>query len=181
MDYISPKLDPAGLLLERGENQTKKPTPTYLNAEMIEDLKHAGSYKEVRARVLRMRKSNCGRRDSYRGTHTFLKYHKDYASNTDYYEGLVDMCNNVTQSPVTGVIRTAVKKAGVAMQENKRRVSRQFLTSLDIAQLQVIVNDLQRYIELLNDELVQLLMKRDELQMSQDATLIDIEDLSLYF
>ncbi|KXJ68473.1 hypothetical protein RP20_CCG002953 [Aedes albopictus] len=67
------------------------------------------------------------------------------------------------------------------MQNDKRRVSRQFLTCLNIAQLQIIVNNLQTYIELLNDELVQLLMKRDELQMSQDATLIDIEDLSLYF
>ncbi|KAL1399654.1 hypothetical protein pipiens_008031 [Culex pipiens pipiens] len=102
-----------------------------------------------------------------------------------------DNCNTVeyddesgTPHPhhsVTEVIRTAVQKAGCQLQEDKRRVSRQFLTNLNIAQLQVIVNDLQRYIELLNDELVQLLMERDELQMSQDATLIDIEDLSLYF
>lgn len=114
------------------------------------------------------------------------QFHVEYPSTSDSYYA-DDNCNTVEydsgpdqHASVTEVIRTAVQKAGVELQEDKRRVSRQFLTNLNIAQLQVIVNDLQRYIELLNDELVQLLMERDELQMSQDATLIDIEDLSLY-
>ncbi|XP_055613593.1 uncharacterized protein LOC129760036 isoform X2 [Uranotaenia lowii] len=105
-----------------------------------------------------------------------------YSHFIKYVSTKVDYCNNNNDSSfVTGVIRRAVRNAGVIWQDDKRRVSRQFLTNLNIAQLQVIVNDLQRYIEMLNDKLVQLLMKRDELQMSQDATLIDIEDLSLYF
>lgn len=106
-------------------------------------------------------------------------YYADDNCNTVEYDGDQNHPNH--HHEVTEVIRNAVQKAGVKLQDDKRRVSRQFLTNLNIAQLQVIVNDLQRYIELLNDELVQLLMERDELQMSQDATLIDIEDLSLYF
>lgn len=119
--------------------------------------------------------------------HQFHQLEYPGTSDTSGYGYADDNCNTVEydtgpdhHASVTEVIRTAVQKAGVQLQEDKRRVSRQFLTNLNIAQLQVIVNDLQRYIELLNDELVQLLMERDELQMSQDATLIDIEDLSLY-
>lgn len=111
----------------------------------------------------------------YPGTSDTSSYYADDNCNTVEYDTGPDHHASVTE-----VIRTAVQKAGAKLQEDKRRVSRQFLTNLNIAQLQVIVNDLQRYIELLNDELVQLLMERDELQMSQDATLIDIEDLSLY-
>lgn len=122
--------------------------------------------------------------------HMHNQFQLEYPSTSDtsgYYEA-DDNCNTVEydagepdqHASVTEVIRTAVQKAGAQLQEDKRRVSRQFLTNLNIAQLQVIVNDLQRYIELLNDELVLVLMERDELQMSQDATLIDIEDLSLY-
>lgn len=119
--------------------------------------------------------------------HHHMQFHVEYPSTSSQHYYADDNCNNVEYDTgthnhsVTEVIRTAVQKAGLQLQEDKRRVSRQFLTNLNIAQLQVIVNDLQRYIELLNDELVQLLMERDELQMSQDATLIDIEDLSLYF
>lgn len=123
--------------------------------------------------------------------HHMHQFQLEYPSTSDtssYYEA-DDNCNTVEydtgpdsdhHASVTEVIRTAVQKAGAVLQEKKRRVSRQFLTNLNITQLQVIVNDLQRYIELLNDELVQLLIERDTLQMSQDATLIDIEDLSLY-
>ncbi|XP_078732291.1 schwannomin-interacting protein 1-like isoform X1 [Lampetra fluviatilis] len=45
-------------------------------------------------------------------------------------------------------------------------------------QLQVIVNDLHSQIESLNEELVQLLLVRDELHMEQDAMLVDIEDMT---
>ncbi|EAT39631.1 AAEL008571-PA [Aedes aegypti] len=104
------------------------------------------------------------------------RFRNGYSIANQYGNSLLDECNNVEVCSVTEIIRSAVQKAGVTMQNDKRRVSRQFLTCLNIAQLQVIVNDLQTYIAILNDELVQLLMKRDELQMSQDATLIDIED-----
>ena len=59
-------------------------------------------------------------------------------------------------------------------------MSRQMLTDMNIAQLQIIVNDLHTHIEKLNESLVQFLMERDELHMSQDSMLVDIEDLTRY-
>ncbi|XP_033884673.2 schwannomin-interacting protein 1 isoform X4 [Acipenser ruthenus] len=52
------------------------------------------------------------------------------------------------------------------------------LRDMTIGQLQVIVNDLHSQIESLNEELVQMLLIRDELHMEQDAMLVDIEDLT---
>lgn len=52
------------------------------------------------------------------------------------------------------------------------------LRDMTIGQLQVIVNDLHSQIESLNEELVQLLLIRDELHTEQDAMLVDIEDLT---
>ncbi|KAL4647639.1 schwannomin-interacting protein 1 isoform X1 [Arapaima gigas] len=52
------------------------------------------------------------------------------------------------------------------------------LRDMTLGQLQVIVNDLHSQIESLNEELVQLLLIRDELHMEQDAMLVDIEDLT---
>ena len=49
---------------------------------------------------------------------------------------------------------------------------------MNVAQLQLIQNDYLSQIETLNEELVGLLVTRDELGMEQDATLTDIEDLS---
>lgn len=62
----------------------------------------------------------------------------------------------------------------------KRRVSRQILTDMNVAQLQVIVNDLHGHIEVLNEGLVRFLLERDELHMSQDSMLVDIEDMTKY-
>ncbi|XP_050068929.1 schwannomin-interacting protein 1 [Anopheles maculipalpis] len=83
-------------------------------------------------------------------------------------------------SPVTRVIHTAVEKAGLSLAPDKRRLSRYYLTRLNVHQLQTILTELQGHAEVLNEELVELLMERDELHISQDATLIDIEDLSRY-
>uniref|UniRef100_A0A182PE26 SCHIP-1 domain-containing protein n=1 Tax=Anopheles epiroticus TaxID=199890 RepID=A0A182PE26_9DIPT len=83
-------------------------------------------------------------------------------------------------SPVTRVIHTAVEKAGLCLAPDKRRLSRYYLTRLNVSQLQTILTELQGHAEVLNEELVELLMERDELHISQDATLIDIEDLSRY-
>jgi hypothetical protein len=69
---------------------------------------------------------------------------------------------------------------GYETAEQKRRMSRQMLTEMNVAQLQVIVNDLHTHIEKLNESLVQLLMERDELHMGQDSLLVDIEDLTRY-
>ncbi|KAA0702506.1 IQCJ-SCHIP1 readthrough transcript protein [Triplophysa tibetana] len=60
----------------------------------------------------------------------------------------------------------------------KRSLRPTDLRDMTLGQLQVIVNDLHSQIEGLNEELVQLLLMRDELQMEQDAMLVDIEDLT---
>ncbi|XP_078419882.1 schwannomin-interacting protein 1 isoform X2 [Cetorhinus maximus] len=60
----------------------------------------------------------------------------------------------------------------------KRSLKPTDLRDMTIGQLQVIVNDLHSQIESLNEELVQLLLIRDELHMEQDAMLVDIEDFT---
>ncbi|XP_059612962.1 schwannomin-interacting protein 1 homolog isoform X2 [Phlebotomus argentipes] len=85
------------------------------------------------------------------------------------------------QSPITEMIRNSLDKIGVQFPPEKRRLSRFFLTDLNIAQLQVIVNEMHNQIELLNETLVKFLMERDELHMGQDSMLVDIEDLTRYF
>ncbi|KAG5837672.1 hypothetical protein ANANG_G00241920 [Anguilla anguilla] len=60
----------------------------------------------------------------------------------------------------------------------KRSLKPTDLRGMTLGQLQVIVNDLHSQIESLNEELVQLLLIRDELHMEQDAMLVDIEDLT---
>lgn len=84
------------------------------------------------------------------------------------------------QSPITEIIRNSLEKVGIAFPEEKRRVSRLMLTDMNIAQLQVIVNEFHTQIERLNENLVQFLMERDDLHMSQDSMLVDIEDLTRY-
>ena len=58
------------------------------------------------------------------------------------------------------------------------QLNRRTLSRLNVAQLQLIQNDYLAQIETLNEELVGLLVTRDELGMEQDAMLMDIEDLS---
>ncbi|XP_077422333.1 schwannomin-interacting protein 1 isoform X3 [Vanacampus margaritifer] len=60
----------------------------------------------------------------------------------------------------------------------KRNLKPADLRDMTLGQLQVIVNDLHSQIESLNEELVQLLVVRDELHMEQDAMLVDIEDFT---
>ncbi|RZF38558.1 hypothetical protein LSTR_LSTR006153 [Laodelphax striatellus] len=79
-------------------------------------------------------------------------------------------------SPITEMISLV----GVHFPEERRRLSRQMLTDMNLAQLQVIVNDLHTQIEYLNEGLVKFLMERDDLHMSQDSMLVDIEDLTRY-
>lgn len=67
---------------------------------------------------------------------------------------------------------------GVRVPETKRRMCRQMLTGMNVAQLQIIVNDLHTFIETLNERLVHYLMDRDDLHMKQDSMLVDVEDLS---
>ncbi|XP_061385765.1 schwannomin-interacting protein 1 homolog isoform X3 [Danaus plexippus] len=83
-------------------------------------------------------------------------------------------------SPVTEMLRRSMEKANAPLAADRRRVSRHLLTDMNIAQLQVIVNELHSQIESLNDALVKFLMARDELHMGQDSMLVDIEDLTRY-
>lgn len=54
------------------------------------------------------------------------------------------------------------------------------LTEMNIAQLQIVANDLHTKIETLNEKLVRHLIGRDDLHMEQDSMLVDIEDLTRY-
>ncbi|XP_028283641.1 schwannomin-interacting protein 1-like isoform X2 [Parambassis ranga] len=60
----------------------------------------------------------------------------------------------------------------------KRNLRRGDMRDMSLGQLQVITNDLHSQIQSLNEELVQLLLLRDELHVEQDAMLVDIEDLT---
>ncbi|KAL1123708.1 hypothetical protein AAG570_001481 [Ranatra chinensis] len=50
-------------------------------------------------------------------------------------------------SPITSMLRASLNKVGIAFPDGRRRVSRQMLTDMNVAQLQVIVNDLHTQIE----------------------------------
>lgn len=84
------------------------------------------------------------------------------------------------KSPITEMLRHSLEKVGIPFPEDRRRLSRQILTEMNVAQLQVIVNDLHTQIEMLNESLVKFLMARDDLHMEQDSMLVDIEDLTRY-
>ncbi|XP_052705555.1 IQCJ-SCHIP1 readthrough transcript protein-like isoform X2 [Crassostrea angulata] len=58
------------------------------------------------------------------------------------------------------------------------KVMKEELYIMNLGQLQVLVEDLHTQIENLNEDLMNLLMERDELHMSQDSMLVDIEDLT---
>uniref|UniRef100_H2SDK5 Schwannomin interacting protein 1 n=1 Tax=Takifugu rubripes TaxID=31033 RepID=H2SDK5_TAKRU len=60
----------------------------------------------------------------------------------------------------------------------KRNLRRGDMRDMSLGQLQVITNDFHAQIQSLNEELVQLLLLRDELHVEQDAMLVDIEDLT---
>ncbi|XP_015189207.1 PREDICTED: ras guanine nucleotide exchange factor B isoform X4 [Polistes dominula] len=84
------------------------------------------------------------------------------------------------QSPITEMVRSSLEKVGVQLGEDRRRLSRVLLTELNVAQLQVIANDLHARIAALNEALVEGLLSRDDLHMEQDSMLVDVEDLTRY-
>ena len=87
---------------------------------------------------------------------------------------------NQRVSPITAIIRHSLDKVGVQIKPDKRRLSRQLLTDMNIAQLQILVNSLHTHIEDLNESLVNYLMERDDLHDSQDTMLVDIEELTRF-
>jgi hypothetical protein len=82
--------------------------------------------------------------------------------------------------PITELVHQTLDKVGMKVPLSKRRLSRQMLTNMNIAQLQIIINEFHSFIETLNDTLVRYLMDRDDLSMRQDSMLIDIEDITRY-
>ncbi|XP_045200477.2 uncharacterized protein LOC123554413 isoform X2 [Mercenaria mercenaria] len=63
-------------------------------------------------------------------------------------------------------------------EKHRKKLSLRQLQQMNLTSIQVLYNDLQTQIESLNEELVHLLMERDELHMAQDSMLVDIEDLT---
>ncbi|KAG5674729.1 hypothetical protein PVAND_004681 [Polypedilum vanderplanki] len=82
--------------------------------------------------------------------------------------------------PITELVHKTLEKVGMKVPLTKRRLSRQMLTNMNIAQLQIIINEFHSFIETLNEMLVKYLMDRDEISMRQDSMLIDIEDITRY-
>ncbi|XP_067109761.1 schwannomin-interacting protein 1-like [Osmerus mordax] len=60
----------------------------------------------------------------------------------------------------------------------RRRLRHVDMRDMSLGHLQVITNDMHSQIQSLNEELVKLLLVRDELHMEQDAMLVNIEDLT---
>uniref|UniRef100_A0A672LBB1 Schwannomin-interacting protein 1-like n=1 Tax=Sinocyclocheilus grahami TaxID=75366 RepID=A0A672LBB1_SINGR len=79
------------------------------------------------------------------------------------------------RSPVADLLPHLPHISESLMKRNLRPVD---LRDMSLGQLQVITNDLHSQIQGLNEELVQLLLMRDELHMEQDAMLVDVEDLT---
>ncbi|XP_054723990.1 bromodomain-containing protein DDB_G0270170-like isoform X2 [Uloborus diversus] len=77
------------------------------------------------------------------------------------------------KSPIADIV-------GLPFPDGKNLLSYNALLAMNVAQLQVIVNDLHSQIETLNEDLVKFLLERDDLHMEQDSMLVDIEDLTRY-
>lgn len=77
------------------------------------------------------------------------------------------------KSPIAEIV-------GLPFPDGKTYLNHSTLKDMNVAQLQVIVNDLHSQIESLNEDLVKFLLERDDLHMEQDSMLVDIEDLTRY-
>lgn len=77
------------------------------------------------------------------------------------------------KSPIADIV-------GLPFPDGKTLLTYHSLAAMNVAQLQVIVNDLHSQIETLNEDLVKFLLERDDLHMEQDSKLVDIEDLTRY-
>ncbi|KAH8329303.1 hypothetical protein KR074_007352 [Drosophila pseudoananassae] len=81
-------------------------------------------------------------------------------------------------TPIVDVIRSMLCDVGINMNSNHRWISRQLLTGIDVPTLQLLVNNLQIYIENLNVTLVESLKERDDLNSDQDDILHDLEKIN---
>lgn len=67
---------------------------------------------------------------------------------------------------------------GINMDRHHRWISRQLLTGIQVPTLQLLVNNLQKYIERLNVDLLESLKERDDLNSDQDDILHDLEKIN---
>ncbi|XP_017075556.2 LOW QUALITY PROTEIN: schwannomin-interacting protein 1 homolog [Drosophila eugracilis] len=84
-------------------------------------------------------------------------------------------------TPIVDVIRSMLCDVGVKMDSNHRWISRQLLTGIQVPILQILVNNLQEYIENLNVTLLESLKERDDLNSDQDDILNDLEKINNFF
>ncbi|KPU73896.1 uncharacterized protein Dana_GF14110, isoform B [Drosophila ananassae] len=84
-------------------------------------------------------------------------------------------------TPIVDVIRSMLCDVGIKINSNHRWISRQLLTGIDVPTLQLLVNNLQIYIENLNVTLVESLKERDDLNSDQDDILHDLEKINNFF
>ncbi|KAH8353371.1 hypothetical protein KR084_010508 [Drosophila pseudotakahashii] len=81
-------------------------------------------------------------------------------------------------TPIVEVIRSMLSDVGIKMDSNHRWISRQLLTGIQVPILQLLVNNLQKYIEDLNVTLLESLKERDDLNSDQDDILHDLEKIN---
>nr|NP_001097139.1 schwannomin interacting protein 1, isoform B [Drosophila melanogaster]A8DYY6.1 RecName: Full=Schwannomin-interacting protein 1 homolog [Drosophila melanogaster]ABV53662.1 schwannomin interacting protein 1, isoform B [Drosophila melanogaster] len=84
-------------------------------------------------------------------------------------------------TPIVDVIRSMLCDVGIKMNSNHRWISRQLLTGIQVPTLQLLVNNLQEYIENLNVTLLESLKERDDLNSDQDDILHDLEKINNFF
>merc|ERR1712228_904208 len=68
---------------------------------------------------------------------------------------------------------------GINVADPSRKLTKTVMErDMNLAQLQVIFNDLRTQVDNYSQELVRLLEERDDLHMEQDSMLVDIDDLT---
>ncbi|XP_070139331.1 schwannomin-interacting protein 1 homolog isoform X2 [Drosophila kikkawai] len=85
------------------------------------------------------------------------------------------------ETPIVDIIRSMLCDVGIIMDKHHRWISRQLLTGIQVPTLQLLVNNLQRYIETLNVDLLESLKERDDLNSDQDDILHDLEKINNFF
>ncbi|XP_013392216.1 uncharacterized protein LOC106160229 isoform X2 [Lingula anatina] len=74
--------------------------------------------------------------------------------------------------------KQSVAEKVIGLPDGRKKLTLPVLQEMNVAQLQVLVNDMHSQIESLNEDLVKALMNRDDFHMEQDSMLVDIEDLT---
>ncbi|KAH8246761.1 hypothetical protein KR038_008637 [Drosophila bunnanda] len=82
------------------------------------------------------------------------------------------------ETPIVDIIRSMLCDVGIIMNKHHRWISRQLLTGIQVETLQLLVNNLQQYIERLNVDLLESLKERDDLNSDQDDILHDLEKIN---